>query len=33
MCMLMLDGMARLVEGADMDRVWTDKELVQTFLC
>jgi hypothetical protein len=29
---LMLDGVARLVEGADMDKVWTDEELVQTFL-
>jgi hypothetical protein len=29
---LMLDGVARLVEGADADRVWTDEELVQTFL-
>ena len=29
---LVLDGVARLVEGADADRVWTDEELVQTFL-
>lgn len=29
---LVLDGVARLVEGADADRVWTDDELVQTFL-
>lgn len=29
---LMLDGVARLVEGADAGRVWTDEELVQTFL-
>jgi hypothetical protein len=29
---LMLDGVARLVEGADADRVWTDEELVRTFL-
>ena len=29
---LVLDGVARLVEGADTDRVWTDEELVQTFL-
>jgi hypothetical protein len=29
---LVLDGVARVVEGADADRVWTDDELVQTFL-
>ena len=29
---LVLDGVARLVEGADVDRVWTDDELVRTFL-
>jgi len=30
---LMLDGVARLVEGTNADKVWTDEELVQTFLC
>jgi len=29
---LMLDGVARLVEGADAGKVWTDEELIQTFL-
>ncbi|KAI9507816.1 kinase-like domain-containing protein [Russula earlei] len=26
---LMLDGVARLTEGADADRIWTDEELIQ----
>jgi len=29
---LMLDGVTRLVEGADASRIWTDEELVQKFL-
>ena len=29
---LMLDGVARMVEGADGDRIWTDEEIIQKFL-
>ncbi|KAI0003819.1 kinase-like domain-containing protein [Russula compacta] len=29
---LMLDGVARMVEGADADRIWTDEEIIRQFL-
>jgi Phosphotransferase enzyme family len=30
---VVLNGVARLAEGADADRIWTDEELVQIFMC
>ncbi|KAI0248383.1 kinase-like domain-containing protein [Lactifluus subvellereus] len=30
---VVLNGVARLAEGADADRIWTDEELIQNFMC
>jgi hypothetical protein len=30
---VVLNGVARLAAGADADRIWTDEELVQNFMC